>query len=275
MRPETGQNVGYLIFFCVISLAITGYFIGLKSPMNPGREMTGDIASRIGTGSHDSKRNAASTFPREAGSDAILATHYADMHNATLNRAQNWRAGIADLESSQNTMAEVIIAPELKAVALDRRKQNRAFNGSPPTVPHPIDQLSAASCLACHGEGIQLATLRIPKMSHQILTNCTQCHVDNSTQPSTDSLSRDNSFVGLPAPTGGPRAFDGAPPVIPHSTWMRVDCMSCHGFTSLQGIRTTHPWRQNCQQCHAPSSDLEQIQLDSSPAFLPPIKIQP
>lgn len=275
MRPETGQNVGYLIFFIVISLAITGYFIGLQSPMNPGRETATGSASRIGQRSEESNLDVSSTRPADAGTDVILATHYADMHQLTQKRAKDWRTGIADLKSPRNMMAEVIIAADQKAMALDRRQQNRAFNGSPPTVPHPIDELSAASCLACHAEGIQLATLRIPKMSHQILTNCTQCHIENSNWPATDSLSGNNSFVGLPAPTGGPRAFDIAPPMIPHSTWMRVDCMSCHGFTGLQGIRTTHPWRQDCQQCHAPAVDLEQIQLDSKPEFLPPIEIQP
>jgi cytochrome c-type protein NapB len=45
--------------------------------------------------------------------------------------------------------------------------------------------------------------------------------------------------------------------------------MSCHGYTGLQGIRTTHPWRQNCQQCHAPSATMNQTLLAAEPEFLP------
>jgi nitrate reductase cytochrome c-type subunit len=45
--------------------------------------------------------------------------------------------------------------------------KNRAFNGAPPTIPHPVDQMSSNSCMACHGDGVKTATLRISKMSHQ------------------------------------------------------------------------------------------------------------
>ncbi|MBK6532709.1 MAG: hypothetical protein IPF99_24875 [Deltaproteobacteria bacterium] len=38
---------------------------------------------------------------------------------------------------------------------------------------------------------------------------------------------------------------------------MRGRCESCHGVLS-QGIRSTHPWRESCTQCHAPSAALDQ-----------------
>ncbi|HRC56557.1 MAG TPA: hypothetical protein PKU97_11575, partial [Kofleriaceae bacterium] len=68
----------------------------------------------------------------------------------------------------------------------------------------------------------------------------------------------DSAFVGLPAPGRGERAWPGAPPTIPHTTWMRERCDSCHGVWGASGLRSTHPWRQSCTQCHAPAAALDQ-----------------
>ena len=206
--------------------------------------------------------------------DTITATRYADMHEATRHRTTAFRTTLTDLKSTTDPFAEFKISAEEKTAALQRRDANRAFNGAPPTIPHAVSETSTAACMACHGAGAKTETLRIPKMSHQFLSNCTQCHVESSPRHATASLFRETSFVGLPAPTAGPRAFAGAPPQIPHSTWMRGECMSCHGFAGLQGIRTTHPWRNNCTQCHAPSSKLDQTPLASEPKFLEPPKIE-
>jgi cytochrome c-type protein NapB len=266
MTPETGQKFAYLICFVVIATSIVGYFVGLQSPMNPRSGLDEQaLNSRYSTDPPTEDR------PFDTG--VIAATHYSVMHKAIKERQQIYRTSLKDLTREIDLNAEVKITPEQKAFALALRDQNRAFNGAPPTIPHVIDQMSTASCMACHGEGFKSESLRISKMSHQFLANCTQCHVESSPSHMEAAIFGDNSFVGLPAPTGGPRAFDGAPPIIPHSTWMRVNCMSCHGLSSPQGIRTTHPWRQNCQQCHAPSSLLDQVQLETQPSFLPPPNI--
>jgi cytochrome c-type protein NapB len=39
---------------------------------------------------------------------------------------------------------------------------------------------------------------------------------------------------------------------------MRDDCMSCHGPQGLFGLRTPHPDRQSCLQCHVPNAELDQ-----------------
>jgi cytochrome c-type protein NapB len=67
-----------------------------------------------------------------------------------------------------------------------------------------------------------------------------------------------NSFVGLNPPLKGTRAWPLAPPTIPHSTLMRSDCLSCHGPQGLYGLRTPHPERQSCVQCHVPGAELDQ-----------------
>lgn len=142
-------------------------------------------------------------------------------------------------------------SPELRAAAVAARARRRAYDGAPPTVPHAIDEKGADGCLACHGEGVAVEGKIAPKISHAELTNCTQCHVaSRSTRPST--LDVPNAFVGLTSPGPGKRAWTGAPPTIPHQTWMRENCDSCHGLSGKVGLRTTHPYRLSCVQCHAP-----------------------
>lgn len=267
MTTETGQKLAYLICFVVVALTVTGYFIGLQSPMNPFETQFKDRVIKLQNSSE------SSSAAKLLNGDVIAATGYRDMAEVTRKRSREWMTTLADLKSEFDPMAEIEIAPEQKTFALALREQNRAFNGAPPTIPHPIDQMSTQACMVCHGEGIKTESLRVSKMSHQFLENCTQCHVENAPRHMPAFLFRENSFLGLPAPTGGPRAFEGAPPMIPHSTWMRVDCMSCHGFTGVQGIRSTHPWRKNCQQCHAPSSVLDQLEIDPEPKFLQPLTI--
>lgn len=276
MTRETTINLASLTAFVVISVAVTGYFVGLQSPMNPvdraakslsGAEVHG-LSTESPANSHDD------SHPMERESAVVPSSHYSEMADVTRSRFSAMRTSLVGLKSNVDPLAEVNISPEQKAFALELREQNRAFNGAPPTVPHAVDQMTAQACVVCHTEGAKTETLRIPKMSHQFLASCNQCHVENSPQHMPAAVFRENSFVGLPAPTAGPRAFPLAPPQIPHTTWMRVDCMSCHGTTGLHGMRSTHPWRQNCQQCHAPSSVLDQVLLDPIPNFLPPPNVK-
>ncbi len=246
-----------LIAFIVLSIAVVGYFTGLQSPVRP----TGDASAM------SPATNLAADLSDE---QAVLpATAYTDMAEATRART-SWTTQLDGLKNNVDLLAEITIQPADKAAALQAREARRAFNGAPPTIPHPIDQLSDQACAACHTDGAKTPSLRIPRMSHQFLTNCAQCHVEQDPGHMAAALFRESEFAGLPAPTAGARAYTGAPPIIPHSTWMRSDCMSCHGPTGLHGIRTTHPWRQNCQQCHAPSAFLDQTQLGTEIDFLPP-----
>lgn len=265
MRGDTKRSFGPMAAFIVMAIAVVGYFVGLQAPMNVTRPQRVEkpTALRNNPSGHvdaDRRLNA------EAG--VIPATTYRDMVLVTASRKP--RASLIDLKpDGDGLLVEFEIEPGEKKDALEARARNRAFNGAPPTIPHPIEQRSSTSCVACHGQGVKTASLRIPRMSHQFLANCLQCHVESAPQYAAASSFRQNTFVGLPAPQAGPRAYPAAPPQIPHTTWMRSDCMSCHGYAGLHGIRTTHPWRQNCQQCHAPSSELEQTLLVSQPQFLP------
>ncbi len=268
---STNRPIGFwgMSMLVIVSIAIVGYFVGIQSPMNPVTRNGLPAASPLGSHFSTSGENSGT-------SGAIPAPTYSQLANMDWGAANRRKTSLTDLPKPPTVFdpnQTLTITPQQKDFALAMRDRNRAFNGAPPTVPHPIDQMSAESCMACHGEGVQTESLRISKMSHQFLTNCTQCHVESISQNLTPVEFAESTFVGLPAPSGGLTAYAGAPPQIPHSTWMRVNCTSCHGFTGQVGLQTTHPWRQNCQQCHAPTSALDQIQLETEPRFLDPPNI--
>jgi len=152
---------------------------------------------------------------------------------------------------------------EERAAALEARTARRAFDMAPPTIPHPVDQLEYPGCLTCHEKGARIGdgTLVATPMSHRVLSNCLQCHVVQRDSAPGEALEAtvalETSFAGLEPATSVAPATPGAPPVIPHTTWMRERCASCHGGYA-EGLRSGHPYRQNCEQCHTPSAVLDQ-----------------
>lgn len=256
MTADQKSHAAILTAFVVTSVAVAGYFTGLQAPMKITAADSNSVRVKQSTDSHHTPEKGV-----------ILATHYSEM--TATRRTDRSGTQISTLQSIIEPLAEIKISPEEKLIALQLRARNRAYNGAPPTVPHAIDPQSDASCVACHQTGVVTASLRIPRMSHTFLANCTQCHVESQPRHLPAVVFRENLFAGLPAPTAGPRAFPGAPPQIPHTTWMRSDCMSCHGYEGRHGIRTTHPWRSNCLQCHTPSAPMEQTLMSAEPKFLP------
>ena len=165
--------------------------------------------------------------------------------------AENW-AGPGLLEP---------VSKEGSSVASDlaTRSTRRAFDGAPPTIPHEIVQGGAPECLACHEEGLRVRDRLAPPMSHRHLSSCTQCHVVAlapmpGVVESHDATRVANSFAGRASASSGDTAWTGAPPVIPHSTFMRERCESCHGTNGRDALRTPHPDRQSCTQCHGLSA---------------------
>jgi len=203
-----------------------------------------------------STANAAATAPTSAEN----AVAYGQLDAAKLGPNSGWSSHLNQLQFVHPPeVAEGRL--ERKREALDQRAQRRAFDGAPPTIPHRIDQRSANSCLACHGQGLKIDGILAPVMSHPTYRNCTQCHAPegNEMAPTSPLAEVPNGFRGsVPAGDGGARAWPGAPPVMPHGTFMRESCNSCHGPMGMPGLRTTHPERQSCTQCHAPSATLEQ-----------------
>jgi len=263
MNVETSREIRHVAIMIVVAVAVTGYFVGLQSPMNP--VTTGTIAPVAGEHPAHDHSNPDTVQP---------ARTYAEMRQLDQGLNGNWGTSLDMLGTGEpDLFASFVVSEAEKTEALKSRSLNRAFNGAPPTVPHPIDQMTAESCAACHQLGARTASLRIPAMSHPWMANCTQCHVEATPAYMMPVTVANNTFSGLPAPHGGPRAFANAPPQIPHSTWMRENCRSCHGTTGQFGIRTAHPWRQNCEQCHTPSTVHEQSLLQPVPEFLPSPKV--
>lgn len=213
------------------------------------------------SGVESSGREVVARESRPAPANAVEARSYRDMRardygaNATL--APGWwnqlRGPALDL------FVPVVQSAEDRAATLAARATRRAYDGAPPTIPHTVDQLGVPACLACHADGLRVAGKRAPLMSHEERTSCLQCHVvANDPRPAPTPPMIENTFVGLGAPGAGERAWEGAPPTMPHATWMRERCLSCHGPGGAHGIRSTHPWRQSCTQCHAPSAAADQ-----------------
>ena len=135
------------------------------------------------------------------------------------------------------------------------RAERRAYDGAPPTVPH---ENFGAACTGCHDERGQSVTGVgfAPASPHDGTskaggtTRCRQCHVFVT----TDDLFVVSEYEGIPQNlAAGDRATAGAPPRIPHRILMRENCVACHdGPGAREEVRTTHPERTRCRQCHVP-----------------------
>ena len=81
-----------------------------------------------------------------------------------------------------------VVAPTAadREAALVKRATNRAYDGAPPTIPHPVDQHATPACLACHEHGARVGQWIAPVMSHGRHDSCLQCHVvGNDPRPNT------------------------------------------------------------------------------------------
>ena len=251
----------YVALAVVLGVSVVGYFFGLtkEAPARPQQQ-----------------------WPRETtvtSHDVPAAVTYGEMNARRRGPNANWQNHLDKIKGNAPGLLEPVRQTEgQKAAALALRASRRAYDGAPPVVPHPITQDSASSCIACHQDGLRVGQRTAPKISHQAYANCTQCHVESENKafpagpPLTDNGFADNAFAGVASPAKGERAWQGAPPTIPHPTLMRSDCMSCHGVNGLAGIRSTHPWRQSCTQCHAPSATFDQqpVPTASAPPAGPP-----
>jgi len=169
--------------------------------------------------------------------------------HAELER-EPWKSGA---EASGWRRAQAIPSAATRPAALADRAARRAFDGAPPVIPHPVRAGGASECLACHRDGFALGAARANPIPHAELASCTQCHVvaaPFTRLPPSPAASVDNGFEGLERPVDGATAYRGAPPAIPHSTWMRERCGACHGSGAVAELRTPHPERQSCLQCH-------------------------
>jgi cytochrome c-type protein NapB len=128
----------------------------------------------------------------------------------------------------------------------------RADLGAAPIIPHAVDdgEVSARACLACHAGGGWVPRFNAfsPVTPHPELTSCQDCHVVEA-PPRGSSAAAPKTVAPPPLRRA---AMPGSPPPIPHDLEMRETCLACHaGPGAVAEIRTSHPDRVSCRQCHA------------------------
>jgi len=256
-RSPATHRVTTVFLSGVIAVAVIGYFVSLNDGVPHYIEWEPE--------------QPAHTADATDQEHVLPATDYLQIRTAIPRAVGDAAVSLKDIPQPEyDLFAEFEPDPAEKLVSLESRSETRAFNGAPPVIPHSVQQTNDAACYACHGKGIVIEDLVARPMSHDYLANCTQCHAPPPPEPfSTQTVSFESDFTGLAAPQAGQRAYPGAPPTIPHSTFMRENCLACHGGpTGWPGLETTHPWRNACLQCHAPTTELDQPQAGESP-FLP------
>lgn len=137
----------------------------------------------------------------------------------------------------------------------------RQYPGSPPYIPHKVEEadLAPIECLTCHARGGWTEELKrhTPITPHPEQVACRQCHVAMTEA----KLFVDNKWMSVAPPRLGRAALPGAPPPIPHELQMRGNCIACHvGPGTVATIRVEHPSRGNCRQCHVPESNATPFQ---------------
>ncbi len=258
----TGRKLAVVAGLVAFTVGLSGFFMGL---LQTDRAAARTRAIRT-----------PAPFPAETAQLYPEAPRYGDLGDGRLRANRDWTVSLATLarpEPEARFIPAVLTAADLAKLRATRTSR-RQYDGAPPLAPHPTDQMSSAACLQCHGQPTVIAGLAVPQISHPRYPNCIQCHV-SSVGPASgwrtraEGLSDGNSFTGKALSGQGARAYVGAPPTIPHTTWMREDCMSCHGPGGTAALRTSHPNRQSCTQCHAPDATLDSHFAAGLPPPLP------
>ena len=223
----------------IIAVAITGLAVGLGGTTSAWTQPVEPLHGELPVG-------------------VLPAVRYADMDGKQRGPNRDYHSHLTTLLSFTPALFDPVKSdPKQRATALALRASRRAYDGAPPTIPHAVNGNDVSACFLCHGDGKNIDGRIATRISHQHLTNCTQCHAQAGTVGMGPEFPVENHFIGRTSPTHGTRAYVGAPPTIPHATWMRVNCTSCHGLNGREGMRSSHPWRVNCIQCHSASADLE------------------
>lgn len=206
---------------------------------------------------------------QEEGEHLQKAPRYGDIADCEWKADSGWVNSLSTLPQASEEQFELpVMSEKERADVVKHRAERRAYDGAPPVIPHAINTREVQSCVSCHGADskVVIAGKNTPKMSHPMLANCTQCHT-----PSEGSnflkgndlagLNIESAFVGAKSPGSGGKAYDGAPPVMPHRLNMRQNCMACHGNGMVNAVSTSHPQRKNCLQCHAANASFDNREI--------------
>ncbi|ADE53092.1 nitrate reductase cytochrome c-type subunit [Coraliomargarita akajimensis] len=245
-----------LTLAAVFTVSVSGYFMGMRQTVRETQH------SHTPVDSHTTEVELHSTIQQ--------AVDYRHIAQAGFGPNHNFKSQLSSLQSNFGERGDphplLLSAESLRA----KRDARRAYDGAPPTVPHPISQDNSATCLQCHSTATQIGDVIAPAISHPEYTSCTQCHVSSKGlgsrwNTSNFDLHTGNQFVGNTAPASKEQAYADAPMTIPHTVHMRQNCMSCHGEYGTSPIRTSHPERQSCTQCHVPGAQIDKRNFAESP----------
>jgi nitrate reductase (cytochrome), electron transfer subunit len=228
-------------------------------------------------------------LPEAAGRDAAPAAAALPWAPVTVTGAAAPIAGEADVFRGGLDDPGVSAEARRRAAAHPRTlatfRALRAFPGAPPRVPHGLtaEELRTGSCNTCHERGGFSGRFAAyaPVTPHPEMTDCLQCHAVDAALAGVplptgggDALCRQcHAPAGEPPPpilardredwpaAAWPRAARAAvagvpgaprvPPIIPHDLELRGHCVACHvGPAAVAEIRTAHPERADCRQCH-------------------------
>jgi cytochrome c-type protein NapB len=165
--------------------------------------------------------------------------------------------------------------------SLDMYRRLRAYPGAPPRVPHGLtdEEFRNSSCNICHLRGGWVARFNTyaPVTPHPEFSSCLQCHVAQDTlvgrplpiagdavtcrqchiDPDADpAIFVDIDWRTVPWPETNMQAMPQSPQWIPHDFQTRSNCLACHsGPGAVVDLRTDHPERANCRQCHVQASE--------------------
>jgi nitrate reductase (cytochrome), electron transfer subunit len=197
----------------------------------------------------------------------------------TLDDPIAWEADVFRLQPGDLAMGVGEAPRNARARTLASFRGLRAYPGAPPRIPHGLspEEFRGATCNACHESGGYSARFGAyaPITPHPEFGNCLQCHAADDgvvgvavqgrlfSGEAHDTRPQRASAADLVAldwkttewPSINRRAMHGSPPAIPHTLELRGNCLACHaGPSAVAEIRTMHPERSNCRQCHVPAT---------------------
>lgn len=182
-------------------------------------------------------------------------------------------------ETELGIVPDFVVDSAAHVRSLDMYRRLRAYPGAPPRISHGLtdQEYRHVRCNVCHLRGGWVARFGTyaPLTPHPEYSSCLQCHLPQDalvgrTLPVTGAVSAcpqchvdpdlaPENFVTIDWedatwPETGPGALPASPNRIPHDFQTRSNCLACHsGPGAVIELRTEHPERVNCRQCHVPA----------------------
>ena len=148
-------------------------------------------------------RRVSSPAPQGGQENEVpLARSYREMRESARGPGSGWNEAMK-VASEQPARVDRSTLEE----ALLRRQARRAYDGAPPTIPHLVQQNSAADCMACHEHALRLAEKQAPMLPHAAFTQCNQCHVPEVQD--MPSIGKDTGAHRLPRSTSSSAGTQG------------------------------------------------------------------